>query len=280
MRIAISHIAWDRTEDEAVAALLARHGVDAIDIAPTTYFADPGSATADGLSRVRGWWADRGIEITGMQALLFGAQGLNLFGSPEVQAAMLERLAWACRIGAGVGATRLVFGSPKNRDRTGLTDEQVSALAMGFFRRLGDIAASHGVMMCLEPNPSRYGANFMTTTAETAAMVRQVAHPAIRMQLDTGATTINAEDAAAILDAHSALIGHVHASEPDLVPLGDGSTPHQLVAEALRRHLPGHVVAIEMLATTDEPHLDSIERAIRVAVSHYAASAPAGASSE
>lgn len=271
MRVAISHIAWDRDEDEAVAALLARHGVDAIDIAPTTYFAEPGAAKDAELASVRGWWADRGIGITGMQALLYGAQGLNLFGSPQVQDAMLERLGWACRIGGAVGATRLVFGSPRNRDRTGLDDDEARTAAIPFFRRLGDIAASHGVIVCLEPNPPRYAANFMTTAAETAAVVRGVAHAAIRMQLDTGALAISGEDAGAVLDAHASLVGHVHASEPDLVPLGDGGTPHAAIARHLRRHLPHHVVAIEMLPTKDEPHLASIERAVRVAVTHYAA---------
>lgn len=270
MRVAISHIAWDREEDEDVAALLRRHGVDAIDIAPTTYFADPGAASDADLAGVRAWWSDRGIEITGMQALLYGAQGLNLFGTPEVQGSMLRRLEWACRIGAGVGAPRLVFGSPRNRDRTGLTDDEARDTAISFFRRLGDIAASHGVMMCLEPNPPRYGANFMTNASETAAIVRHVAHPAIRMQFDTGALAISGEEPAAVLAAHGPLIGHVHASEPDLVPLGDGATPHASVARALRRHLPGHVVAIEMLATREEPHLASIERAVGTAMKHYA----------
>jgi len=83
MRLAISNIAWDITEDEAVAALLQRHQVDAIDIAPGKYFPQPGKATAAEIGAVKSWWAERGIEITGMQALLFGTTGLNVFGSPE-----------------------------------------------------------------------------------------------------------------------------------------------------------------------------------------------------
>jgi hypothetical protein len=52
-----------------------------------------------------------------MQALLFGTTGLNVFGDNKSQEAMLEHLRAVCRIGAGLGATKLVFGSPKNRDR-------------------------------------------------------------------------------------------------------------------------------------------------------------------
>ena len=269
MRIAISNIAWDVSEDEPVAHLLNKYGVDAIDIAPGKYFPDPKKASSADIARVRDWWRHYGIEITGMQALLFGTVGLNVFGSSEVQDELLQHLAAVCRIGAGMGATRVVFGSPKNRDRNGLSDEQVNEIAIPFFRRLGDIAQSQGVEICLEPNPLCYGANFMTNSAETADVVRHVAHPAIRMQLDTGALAINGEDAATILQNTAMLIGHIHASEPDLVPLGDGGTDHATMAGCLVQILPEYIVSIEMLATKTEPHLASIERALGVAIQHY-----------
>ncbi|NTV10590.1 MAG: sugar phosphate isomerase/epimerase [Zoogloea sp.] len=277
MRLAISNIAWDRPEDEAVAGLLTRHGVDAIDIAPGKYFPDPAAATDAEIAAAKAWWGDRGIEITGMQALLFGTAGLNVFGSAEVQDRLLAHLAGVCRIGGGLGARRLVFGSPRNRDRQGLTDEETLEIAVPFFRRLGDIALSSGVIVCLEPNPTRYGANFMTTSEETACVVEEVAHPAIRMQFDTGAVAINGEDPSAVLRRCSALIGHVHASEPDLVVLGDGGTDHAAAAGALAAYLPQQVVSIEMVATREEPHLQAIERALAVAGRHYRANVQGGA---
>jgi D-psicose/D-tagatose/L-ribulose 3-epimerase len=256
MRLAISNIAWDVAEDEAIAELLARHQVDAIDIAPGKYFPHPTTATSSDIAKVKDWWGQRGIQITGMQALLFGTTGLNVFGPPESQRAMLHHLAAVCRIGAGLGALRLVFGSPKNRDRSGLSDTAAMAIALPFFRRLGDIAASEGVVVCLEPNPTVYGANFMTTSLETAEVVSQISHPAIRMQFDSGALTINGEDP-------------IHASEPHLVPLGDGKTDHAEMFKALMCHLPDHVVTIEMLATQNEPRTASIEHALKVAMRDY-----------
>lgn len=269
MRLAISNIAWDTAEDEVVATLLQRFAVDAIDIAPGKYFPEPAKATNGDIAQVKDWWAERGIEITGMQALLFGTTGLNVFGSAESQAALLTHLAAVCRIGAGLGAPRVVFGSPKNRDRGRLNDQEALDMAIPFFRQLGDIALASGVTICLEPNPTCYGANFMTTSAETAHVVKRVSHPAIRMQLDTGALTINGENPMVVLHDYAALIGHVHASEPDLLPLGDGGTEHGQMATALLQYLPTHVVSIEMVATKDEPHETSIERALQVATQHY-----------
>lgn len=269
MRLAISNIAWDVAEDTSVAKLLRKFGINAIDVAPGKYFPDPFSAKDEDIANVRRWWADYDIEITGMQALLFGTTGLNVFGDSKSQQAMLEHLRAVCRIGAGLGATRLVFGSPKNRDRSGLSDAKVLEQAVSFFRRLGNIALEHGVIVCLEPTPIRYGANFMTTSAETAHVVMAVGHEAIRMQFDTGALTINGESPEAVLESTSRFIGHVHASEPDLVPLGDGGTNHQLMHRALSQYLQEHLVSIEMVATKKEPHLQSIERALICAVECY-----------
>ncbi len=271
MRIAVSGIAWDTAEDVAVAQLLARLNVDAIDIAPGKYFPDPRQAPEDAISDLRRWWSARGIEITGMQALLFGTTGLGMFGASQARVAMLERLFAICRIGGLLGATRLVFGSPAQRDRGTLDDIRLEQSAIEFFRRLGDHAALHGVVVCLEPCPPRYGGNFMTNSAETARIVECVGHPSIRMQIDTGAMSINAEDPFVMLARFAHLAGHVHASEPGLVTLGDGAVDHAAAGAALARYLPQHLVAVEMNASRSQPHLDAIERAVRLAQRHYAA---------
>jgi sugar phosphate isomerase/epimerase len=270
VRLSISNIAWDVPEDQAVGELLRGRGLDAIDIAPGKYFPAPAMAKDPEIVKVRTHWNDRGIDIVGMQALLFGTTGMNVFGSGESQRAMLLHLDAVCRIAAGVGATRLVFGSPRNRDSTGLEASEANDRARGFFHRLGDLAGSWGVTICLEPNPACYGANFMVTSLETAAMVKQIAHPAIRMQLDTGAMIINGEQAWDCLREHAGLIGHIHLSEPGMVPIGDrAGTDHPGLATAIQHHLPGHTVTVEMLATPDEPHLQSIDRALGLAIQYY-----------
>jgi len=269
MRIAVSNLAWDVSSDQDVALLLNRYGIDAIDVAPGKYFTDIRSTSNADIIVVREWWADHGIEITGMQALLFGTTGLNLFSDGAVQGIMLQHLERICRIGSVLGATRLVFGSPKNRDRSNLDDLQVHDIALDFFHRLGDIACQNGVIICLEPNPPCYGANFMMNSADTVGIVMDVAHSSIRMQLDTGAMTINGEDAETIIKCYGSFIAHVHASEPDLAVLGDGITDHRRIANALHSFLPEQIVTIEMLPSKNEPHITAIERALLAAIRYY-----------
>jgi D-psicose/D-tagatose/L-ribulose 3-epimerase len=269
VRFSISNIAWETPHDEQVCDILQRHGVDAIDIAPGKYFPDFVAASAEHIARVRSWWSERGIEIIGMQSLLFGTQGLNLFSEPDVQQRMLNHLQEVCRIGDGLNARRLVFGSPRNRDRSGLSDEQAFEKAISFFRRLAEVAQRHGVIICLEPNPECYGSNFMTSSAETAAVVEAVAHPAIRMQFDTGALSINGESPSTICSEFRFLIGHVHASEPQLVPVGPGATEHAASAAALHEFLPDAPVTIEMLTNSTDDPMAAVEASVEYVVACY-----------
>ena len=199
MRLGLTNLAWDPSRDEAVAGLLARLGVDAIDVAPSKYFADVTAVREAEVRRVRDWWSDRGIEITGMQSLLYGTQGLNLFGPPDVQQRMLAYLAAVCRVGAWLGATRLVFGSPANRNRAGLADAEAWARALEFFGRLAEVAAEAGVTICLEGVHPHYGANFMTDTASSLRMAQALNHPSVGIVLDTAVVQLNGEDIEVLL---------------------------------------------------------------------------------
>ncbi|MDR3396777.1 MAG: TIM barrel protein [Pandoraea sp.] len=270
MRVSISNIAWEPIEDEAVAALLNRYQVDAIDVAPSKYFPNVASASEESIESLRATWEARGISLLGMQSLFFGCQGLNLFDK-NTQPAMLAHLSHVCRVANGLGIGPLVFGSPKCRDRGHLDQSAVDAISTEFFRRAGDIAARHDTLFCIEANPSRYGCNFMTSTLEAADVVARTDHPAVRLHLDTGTMAVNQESPHEILRQCAALVGYAHASEPDLVPLGSTSVDHPAIAHALREARLS-CISIEML-TAPEQRLSSIESALQIATRAYRDSA-------
>ena len=59
MKFAISNIAWERTEDNAVGALLKERAVAAVELAPTKYWPAPSNPSADELARVLEELADQ-----------------------------------------------------------------------------------------------------------------------------------------------------------------------------------------------------------------------------
>ncbi|CAM3901545.1 3-dehydroshikimate dehydratase [Vibrio aerogenes CECT 7868] len=260
--ISISNIAWDIAIDHDIASLMHTHDVSYIDIAPPKYFPEPALVTDQSLDEVRQYWQKKNISPLGMQSLLFGTQGLNVFAGEEVQEKMLAHLGHICRIGDGLGARKLVFGSPRNRDRSHLNDADTSCIARHFFRSLGDIAKQHDVTICLEPNPVCYHANFMTDSLETAQVVAAIDHPNIRMQLDVGAMCINQESPDEVLQQVAPWVHHIHISEPQLAPLNQDNRYHLQAAKAIQRYLPDYPLAIEMLTSSRENALTEIEQAV------------------
>lgn len=269
MELSISNIAWNVSEDIQIAELLNENDVHLIDVAPTKYFPDLAQASEAQVLAVKHWWKDRGIEIYGMQSLLFGTTGLNMFDSSEVCERMLAHLAHVARVASGLEVQSLVFGSPRNRDRSALSDEACDARAVRFFQDLGAVGADYEVTFCLEPNPERYNSNFMTHSEDTARIVRLVDHPHIRMQLDTGAMLINGESPVDVMTLHGQLIGHVHLSEPGLVTLGSVGSDHSAIAAELVALRPDDVYAIEMLPTGEGSQAKAVGEAIRFATATY-----------
>ena len=246
MKLAISNIAWSRGDDAAMAALMRQAGVPGLEIAPTAVFTDPLAAAAGEVDAVRDWWAERGIRVVALQALLFGRPDLVIFGDDSARAATLEHLDGMMALAARLGARALVFGSPKNRARGALPMAEAMAIATDFFRDAGGRAAAHGVVLCVEPNPPEYACDFVNTTAEAVTLVRAVNHPGFGLHLDAGALTLNRESEADAIKSAAPVLCHFHASEPHLKPLGTGGSDHAACAAALRAaHYDGWV-SVEM----------------------------------
>jgi sugar phosphate isomerase/epimerase len=271
LRLAVSNIAWAPVEDDAVAELLRAEGVSGVEIAPTKWRDKPLEATAAEVAAYRRAWADRGLRIVSLQALLFGRPDLELFG--ETRSQLAEYLQRTIELGAGLGAHALVFGSPKNRLRDSLTMTDAMASAAEFFRDIGDFAAEHGVVVAIEANPPEYGCDFVTRTSEAVALCRAIASPGIGVNGDLGGMTMCGDEPRATLEAARGYVAHFHASEPNLAELG-GSADHAAAAAGLRAIGYDGWVSIEMRAAAAATmaratNVLAVERAVRLAKSIY-----------
>lgn len=263
--LSVSNIAWEPTLDREVARLLLDNGVQNIDVAPTKYISDVNSATDRELSEIRNFWAGFGISIVGFQSLLFGTSDLNLFGSRTDRDRTISHLRNVAKIARFLGAQRLVFGSPKNRNRDGLDDQTVEQIYLDFFSQLGDIGRDHDLVFCLEPNPVVYGCNFMTTSIETAHVVEAVNDPNVLMQFDTGALEITGENALCEAQDNEDLIGHIHLSSKNLMPAHFNEIAAVTLSKSLEALTEVNYVTIEQRDTEAEDNLDQIERSISYA---------------
>jgi D-psicose/D-tagatose/L-ribulose 3-epimerase len=266
--LAISNIAWEPVDDGAVAAVLRDGGFGGVEIAPTTRWARPLEVSSGELADYRDWWRAQGLNIVALQALLFGRGDLQLFGTEAQRTDMLDYLEGIAALGGALGARALVFGSPKNRQRGALPNDEAMNVAVDFFRRAGTTMEAHGVRLCIEPNPPEYGCDFITTTADAVALVERVDHPGIALQGDLGAITIAGDPTGPVIRGAARLIAHFHASEPQLVETGTGGSDHAAAARALADAGYEGSISIEMKKAPGA-RVDAIARAVRLVRAAY-----------
>lgn len=264
MEISISNIAWDINIDKKIISILKRKNVRYIDIAPTKYFQNIRDIPERDVLKIKDYWNNEGISFYGMQSLLFGVQDLNIFSSEKDQKYILEYLEKIFKIGNLLGTSKVVFGSPKNRDKKNLDDKIAFQVATNFFRKLSDLGEIFGQIICLEPNPTEYGCNFMTSTSEAAKVVKAVNRKAIRLQLDTGTILVNNEDIELICQKFKDLISHIHLSQPGLLPVYLDGSSHINIARTIKNNFEDQVVTIEMLTKNSKDPIIDISKSIDI----------------
>ena len=267
--LAVSNIAWDARDDDAITTVLRRHGVAAIEVAPTKKWERPLEAAKSEVVAYRREWEARGFKIVALQSLLYGRADLQLFGDGD---GLRKYLIGIIRLGETLGARALVFGSPKNRIRGTMPFHDAVSRAADFFRAIAPIAEEAGATLCFEPNPPEYGCDFVTTIHEAVSLARFVDHPGFCVQGDLGELTYESHGTrhvGEVIKRAAPYIGHFHVSEPELAEIGTGDAD---VAGALRG-LAGSSYAGPVSIEMKQSALDGVERAVKL-VNRYLDAAP------
>lgn len=248
MKLSVSNIAWTHGERLGAYALLQRFGITGLEIAPGILFAgeaDVFDPSPDVARRALQEIAAAGLQLTSMQAILFGVEGAALFGTAEERdrfnRAMHRAIAFADRF----GIPNLVFGAPRQRVVPDtMTQGEAMALALDQFGALAKTAEAAGTTLSIEANPAAYGTNFLNRLGETLDFVDRLAEPAVRFVLDIGAVCMNQDvfDLAAI----TLRLGHVHLSEPHLAPAPAEVAPTAALLAGLAQAGYQRAVSIEM----------------------------------
>jgi sugar phosphate isomerase/epimerase len=204
--LAVSNIAWNHAAITDIQKVLAHNRIRTIEIAPT---------------KIADWkdWTDNtirellalGTPIVSCQSVLFNTNIHNIFVDNVRLIEHYERVASIC---GKLGVSTIVFGSPKARHATDVSEEERIEL----FRTLGQIGEKYNVFCCLEPNARAYGCTWLTNLSETVDFVKKVDHAFVRITYDLGNYLM--EKDTFVWDSESIdLVGHVQVSNEFLRPI-------------------------------------------------------------
>ena len=255
MKLAISNIAWNESEDEVVYSLLRNYGIAGLEVAPTRLITEPYQNKERAACILSHLHQQYGFVVPSMQSILFG-RNERLFGSLEERGALIDYLCRAVDFANAIGCGNLVFGAPRNRNYHSGDDVMV---AEGFFREIAEYALKHGSVLSMEANPTIYGTNYINTTHEAVDLVRRINHPGFMVNFDLGTVIQNQEDILSLGEAIT-VVNHVHVSEPYLAPVIPRSI-HKQAMDLLRENGYTGYVSIEMKRDENDA-IGNVERVI------------------
>lgn len=247
--LGISSIAWEPTDDLAIAEALMSKSIINVDLAPTKYFGWTDPEAISKAKEIRKFWNASGISIRGMQSLLFGTQQPSIFNRNDWRF-LVNHFKRVADISEALGSTKLVFGSPQNRRLGTLDMSQGIDIAQEFFFNLGENLSSQGQTLLIEPNPRQYNCDFITTTVEAIDFVKTIGLANVRVQLDLGTCYFNQEDPIALVTENEKWLGYVHLAAEHLLPLH--SAPNATLKTFIRNYEGTLPISIEQKTDISE----------------------------
>jgi D-psicose/D-tagatose/L-ribulose 3-epimerase len=252
-RFAICNETFGEWPWEKVCRFVAATGYDGIEIAPFTFAETVTDISAGRRREIAAAARDAGLEIAGLHWLLVSPKGLHVHTrDAAIRARTVDYLRALAHFAGDVGAKVMVFGSPAQRrleegDRQGAWERTLDS-----YRQLLPDLAARGVTLCQEPLPAPE-ADFITSAAEAAQMVRAVNHANYRMMLDVKSMCSEAVPPETIVRRYARLSRHFHANDANRRGPGFGATDFRPIALALRESGYHDWVSVEVFDYTPDP---------------------------
>lgn len=216
MKFSISNIAWPIEWDKDILCTLKDLGFHAIEIAPNRTISNGYSSTNEEILEWNKLYSEYYQEVSSMQSLLFKVD-TQIFESEENMATILETLKQGLDFASKLRVKNIVFGSPSIRN---VYNDQQRSRSNIFFMQLSKMADKFQINVSLEPNPKIYNTNFINTTSEALAFVKQLNIENFGINLDFGTIIENKESIEDIINEENInFIKHVHISEPFLAKI-------------------------------------------------------------
>jgi D-psicose/D-tagatose/L-ribulose 3-epimerase len=237
MRISLCNEVVRELAFERQCAFARAVGYDGLEIAPFTLGEEPHLLPPSRRRAMRAAAAAEGIAITGLHYLLLAPAGLSVTAEASAHyTRTIEVMRRLCDLAADLGAGVLVHGSPAQRQLEVGKEAEGRRRAVAAFAAAAEAAGKAGVTYCIEAlAPSE--TKFVNTVAEAAAIVREVAHPALKSMLDCSAAARAETQAIPELLQQwlpSGIIAHVHFNDPNRRGPGEGGLSFAPILRALR----------------------------------------------
>ncbi|HET6573602.1 MAG TPA: sugar phosphate isomerase/epimerase [Fimbriiglobus sp.] len=230
MKIGMNLLLWTGFVTEAEFPLLGRLKAAGFDGVELPLF----DGTADHYKKVKAELDKQGLACSTVTIMTPEANPIS--PDPHVRAAAVERLKWAVEMNHVLGSVAMVgpFHSPLGVfSGTGPTSDE-KGHAADVLRKAAEFAKAANLTLAIE-YLNRFECYFLTTAADTRALVESVGHPNFRCMYDTFHAHIEEKSQASAIQTVAPVMAHVHISENDRGTPGTGQVRWDEAFKAIKQ---------------------------------------------
>ncbi len=261
MKLSISNIAWEPSEDKEVFQLIQKYGFEGIELAPPKLFKDLSNVSDSEINVYLKYMKPYNFKFPAMQSLLFGKPELRIFD--ESRNDTLVYLKKVIDLAQKLDVKVLVFGSPKNRFIGDVDKNEAKKIAIEFFKELGEYAYLKDRCFCIEPNAKEYGCDFITNIEQSIELIKDVNSKGFRLHIDSAVMFMNNENIEKNLKIALPYTEHFHISEPFLELITNNKTNHEEFASILKKLNYDKWVSIEMKNNVLTSNVEAVNRSLK-----------------
>ena len=235
-------------------AFAKKAGYDVVEIAPFTITKHVTDLSPAKRTEIRDAAMRAGIGISGLHWVLVQTEGMYLTHPEAAVRARTSRyfvdLVDCC---ADVGGTRIVVGSPKQRNvMEGVSYQQAWDHATGVFKDAVKRAEDRNVVICFEPL-APVETNFVNTAEEGRKFAAQFKSRAMSIILDVKAMSSEAKPVPQVIRESKGKFEYFHANDTNMKGPGFGDVDFVPIVAALRDAGYDGVVSVEVFKFEEGP---------------------------
>jgi len=260
MKLAVSNVSWYPYQIEGFIQLLSSLKCQGIELAASMLWEEPVDSPVKERKELRQKIEDRGLKITGLQALLYTKRELLVFKDKPTRNKILDYFARLMDLCSDLGGEVLVFGAPRNRNIGDVTYDKAYATALDFFYKVGRLAGERGVCFCIEPL-GKVETDFINSVQEAEQLIKDAGSEGLGLHIDVKCLIDEKEVQAPYLTESFKAAKHVHLNDPGLMPPGSSGYDHSSIRARMKGSNYSRFVSIEM--RRQEPDVEgTIRRAV------------------
>ena len=249
MKLAVSNIAWANDNTEAFLEFISSMGCHGVELAINKIWNEPISANGDQINQLRKSLDKFNIEMIGFHSLLYTRPDLKFFPDVNNFRETCEYIRLLAKLCQQLGGSRLVLGSPRNREIVEIDYEQAWGIAVKEYRRLSEELFNYNVKLLFEPLSPK-DTNFGSSLNEVIELASTINHSNFGLVVDAGVTAMSSEDQKTFAVMPINHLGHFHVNDPGLKPPGSNNDDqcHISFSENLKKVRYNDYISIEMLS--------------------------------